>query len=129
MKQAAAFKYKSVLLIDDDAIHSFITERLLKAYLFSKEVIVHENSNNALDYLKQMQGKKMPDYIFLDICLPVIDGFEFLSEFENLSPPCQSKVVVLTASIAPEDKERAKEFKCVVDWIAKPLSEDALMLL
>ncbi len=129
MKQAASFKYNSVMIIDDDAIHCFITERLLQGYLFSKEIIAHENSKDALDYLKQMQGKKMPDYIFLDICLPVIDGFEFLSEFEKLSPPCQSKVVILTASIAPEDKEKAKEFKCVVDWMAKPLSEDALMLL
>ncbi len=129
MKQAAAFKYNSVLLIDDDAIHSFITERILQGCFFSKEVVAFANPVNALDYLKQIQNEKMPDYIFLDIFLPVFDGFEFLSEFEKISPPCHSKVVILTASIAPEDKERAMAFKCVVNWISKPLSEATLMLL
>jgi CheY-like chemotaxis protein len=123
-------RYQSVLLIDDNEIDNFINERMISTSGFSKQVIVKNSCDAALDYLKNHQDDliNLPDVIFLDLNMPGKDGFAFLNEFEKLSPTARGKckIVVLSSSISPDDINKASTNPYVFKYVNKPLSEKYL---
>ncbi|TAH42845.1 MAG: response regulator [Bacteroidetes bacterium] len=124
------FKFERVLLIDDNDIDNFINERMITTNMFSKTVIIKNSAESALQFLKENEGNDaaMPQLIFLDLNMPVIDGFGFLEEFEKLSEKVRknAKVIVLSSSISPEDINRASTNQYVVKYVNKPLNEKYL---
>jgi CheY-like chemotaxis protein len=124
------FKFQRVLLIDDNDIDNFINERMITTNQFSKEVIVKNSAEAALQYLKDNEGNAdlLPELIFLDLNMPVMDGFGFLAEFEKFSEVIRknAKVIVLSSSISPEDINRASTNPYVVKYVNKPLNEKYL---
>ena len=127
-------RYRKVLLIDDNEIDNFINERMITSSHFSKEVIVKNSADAALDFLKTLtDSSDFPEIIFLDLNMPVKDGFGFLSEFELLPEGIRnsSKIVVLSSSISPDDINKASTNSHVFKYVNKPLSEkylDAIIL-
>jgi CheY-like chemotaxis protein len=73
--------------------------------------------------------KVLPDVIFLDIDMPLMDGFQFLDEFENLSLVTRKKcrIVMLTSSINPQDFNRSKKYPNVKMYLNKPLSHESIL--
>ncbi len=127
-------RFRKVLLIDDNEIDNFINERMITSSHFSKEVIVKNSADAALDFLRGLnQQADYPEIIFLDLNMPVKDGFEFLTDFELLPDEIKntSKIVVLSSSISPDDINRASTNTHVFKYVNKPLSEkylDAIIL-
>ena len=70
----------------------------------------------------------LPQLIFLDIDMPLMDGFQFLDEFGNLSDKTQEKcsIIMLTSSISPADVNRSKKYDYVRKYINKPLTLENL---
>lgn len=128
------FKYKSVMLIDDNDIDNFINEKMIKSSYFSENVHIHTSVKSALEFFKNLSSIKniphglIPNYIFLDINMPILDGFHFLEEFNNFSYGFvpKIKIVMLTTSLNPSDLEKTKSYKNVVNYLYKPLIEDDL---
>lgn len=127
--KAPSTRFKSVMLIDDNDIDNFINEKMIKANAFASNVYVHTSSKSALEFLKNIEILKaypselLPSYIFLDINMPIMDGFYFLEQFEKFSEEFRSsvKIAMLTTSSNESDMERVKPFKNVVAFINKPL--------
>ncbi len=120
------YKFDSVLLIDDNDIDNFINERMITTNHFSSRVIVKNSGEEALKFLRDhASGTDLPKIIFLDLNMPVMDGFAFLEEFEKLPDnlKAQCKVIVLSSSISPEDINRASTNQYVVKYVNKPLNE------
>lgn len=130
-KKTSQFLHKAVMLIDDNDIDNFINEKIIKGYFFAENVYVHSSSKSALEFLKNLEILKdappelIPGFIFLDINMPIMDGFHFLDEFEKFPKDFRSliKIVMLTSSINQSDVERAKQFKHVFKFLHKPLTE------
>lgn len=119
------------MLIDDEPIDNFINERLIQLSEFDVEVQILSSGMRALDYFKSVVADnrftKLPDYIFLDIHMPIMDGYQFLDSFLLLSPAFQNiKVVILTASINPTDKERSIKYSQIIAHYHKPLTSEQL---
>jgi len=113
------------VLIDDSDIDLFIQRRFLEVYNFSNQLFLYKSADEALDWLKNINGDTPPDVIFLDLNMPETDGFSFLKNFLELPEKVttKSKIVVLTSSNNMKDREQAFTFNNVIQFITKPLKQ------
>lgn len=113
------------MLIDDSEIDLFIHRRFLDLCHFSKELISCKSAESALDLLKNPHSEAPPDVIFLDLNMPVMDGFSFLSQFMELSSKIRNhtRIVVLTSSNSAADRQQVFLYKNVIEMITKPLKQ------
>ena len=118
--------YKICLLIDDNYIDNFVTRRILESGHFAEEIIVRQSPAEAIDSLRS--GKIKPDVIFLDIRMPLMNGFEFLQEYDKLDAESKSaeKIFMLSSSLDPTDYKRSTENKYITQFIHKPLTQKIL---
>ncbi|MFN8393593.1 MAG: response regulator [Bacteroidia bacterium] len=123
-------KLNHVLLVEDDDTINFYNEFLLTSRGLTDSVSVAENGREALEYLsKAGNGEaQVPDLILLDINMPVMNGFEFIEQYERLPEHWKSKilVVMLTTSLHPDDMNRAKQHPVIAEYFYKPLMETKL---
>lgn len=123
-------RFEQVLLVDDNEIDNFINERIITSSGFSANVTVKFSADSALDYLREVSNDPalIPDVIFLDLNMPVKDGFGFLADYATISDAIKSKakVIVLSSSISPDDINRASVNPHVYKYLNKPLSEKYL---
>lgn len=113
------------MLIDDSEIDLFIHQRFLELCNFSKELVAHKSAESALDWLRNLNGAEPPNIIFLDLNMPVVDGFSFLKLFSQLPEKIRkgSRIVVLTSSNSVTDREQVFLFDNVIHMITKPLKQ------
>lgn len=113
----------NTLLIDDDTIGVFLTERLLKREGFSESIAAFESAQDALDFLHSAPPAALPRVIFLDLNMPVMDGWDFLRALQPLEPRLLARchIYILTSSLAHADADRIHEFPLVAGLIHKPL--------
>ena len=118
------------MLVDDDQNDNFFHEREIKKINPLITVIEKTTGLDGLEYLKSNKKNKevVPDLIFLDINMPVLDGWDFLEKYNQLDKELQDLVVIIMLSTSgyPEDIERAMSYSCVSDYIIKPLTKEKL---
>lgn len=121
---------KLILLIDDDEATNFLHKIMINDAGCSEQIQVCKNGKEAIEYLTNaIEGKfPQPDLIFLDINMPVMNGWEFLEEYQKLNEQQKAKMVLmmLTTSINPDDYEKSKEYPDVAGFRNKPLNTDML---
>lgn len=122
------------LLIDDSEIDLFVHRRFLELCQFSNELISYRSAESALEWLQNLNGDVPPSVIFLDLNMPVVDGFAFLKHFSKLPNKIKehARIVILTSSNSPADREQVFMFKNVIQMITKPIKQadvDALRQL
>lgn len=118
---------KKLFLVDDDEIFRTAAEVLIKSLGLAEEVVPLENGLLAYDALMAFENTpdQLPEVLFLDINMPVMNGWELLEELK-LAPGIIRKKVqihILTSSIAPEDLNLSKTYGFIKGYITKPLTE------
>ena len=114
-----------IFLIDDDQTANFINEMQIKRFSNNFNIQTFVNAKNALSTLKN--GIAIPEFIFLDINMPEMDGWDFIQKFQELN--LSSKIVLVTSSLDPIDKIKAKSIEGVVSFIEKPMVKKDLVPL
>ncbi len=125
------------MLIDDSEIDNFINYKIIEGCYFSENIHIHTSGKSALEFLNNLlktlnvSSSILPEIIFLDINMPLMDGFQFMDELDrtigtaNYSP----QIIFLTTSINPSDTEKANKYKRVIKYVNKPLNEMILASL
>ncbi len=121
----------SILLVDDDEINNFISIKLIKKAMNNTNISACLNGKFAIDELLEIQKTdpdKLPDFILLDINMPIMNGWEFLDEYKrlNLDPLGKSKIYIISSSVFSNDISKARSYPLVKNFISKPLSVDKI---
>lgn len=123
---------KCILLVDDDETTLMLTRIFLES-MSQNDVYSTSNGQEALDFIteKCLQSKdgdkKCPDVVLLDLNMPVMDGYEFLEEFNKSEELGKQniRIVVVSSSDSKRDREKTAQFN-VAGYIVKPLTEEKL---
>ena len=123
-----------ILCVDDDPITLMLCKMVIAKSSFASEIITAQNGEEALNYFDDLklnnlgtEIKKYPSLVFLDLNMPVMDGWEFLDHFskeEYTSAFKNTKVIVLSSTIAPNDIEKSKTYPMVLDFLSKPITKE-----
>lgn len=117
---------RKLLLIDDDEIAVFGICRMLQSYIVNVEVLTFSNGQEALEFIQQnpsiLTGNNI---IFLDLNMPIMDGWQFLEKYPTVLRPEQTAphLYILSSSINDDDRDRAVDSDLVTDYILKPLTK------
>jgi CheY-like chemotaxis protein len=118
-------KFSQVLFVDDDATCNTIGERLIKRLQIADNVNSVLNGKEAIQFI--YMSRECPELIFLDLNMPLMNGYEFLEYFNQSGiDHLKTNIVILTSSSAGEDIERVQEFG-IKYYISKPLLDQNLL--
>lgn len=126
-------RVKNVLLVDDNDADNYVHKRVIEESGCSARIVVKENGKLAIEYIEnELDGSdESPWIVFLDLNMPVMDGWQFLDRFAALPNPARSeiRVVILSASGNPDDKNRADRMPEVSSFVPKPLTANELVAI
>ncbi|MFO0357384.1 MAG: response regulator [Sphingobacteriaceae bacterium] len=128
------YKYNYIMLLDDDELVNFINQKVMETCSFSKNIYVNTSAISALEFIKNLVQIKdnvnslLPEVIFIDINMPLMDGFQFIKSFETINSPKLKdvKLVILTSSVHDLDRLKAEEINKNISFLNKPLTVDML---
>jgi CheY-like chemotaxis protein len=124
-------KVNTTFLIDDDPIYVGAAKYLLKSIDFCHNLRIFENGKKALDELIDIFKFKMqpPDIIFLDINMPVMDGWQFLDELKQYKESSNLLIYIVSSSNDPADLKLAEMHNKEGFYINKPLDTEKLKFI
>ena len=127
-------KTLKVLIIDDDDVSNFIYRKVIENCNFAKKIEDFQRAQQALQYLidNLENFEDFPDLIFLDINMPIMNGWEFLEEYiTRVWPqlPKRSVLCMLSSSVYKEDIGRAESYEQIDEYISKPLTKDHIRMI
>ena len=124
-----------ILLIDDDFTTNYLHKKIISKSEIDLPIEVANNGKEGIDKLlelnKTINDKDTLVLIFLDINMPIMDGWGFLEIFNKIKPTLNfsTNLFIVSSSINPDDEDRAKNDPEVLDYFPKPLTVDRLLKL
>ncbi|MDX2190744.1 MAG: response regulator [Bacteroidota bacterium] len=124
-------QFKNIMLIDDDPINNLISSKTIQIFDPEVSITEYDDPSAALEYLKAQskeRNQNLPDVIFLDINMPVINGWNFLEEYKHLLQYLNKDIelFLLTSSTNHKDMQKAKSFPIITHYISKPLTIEGI---
>ncbi len=119
-----------ICIVDDDDVYKFTLNKTIESQNFANKIMMFSDGEEAIDFLSDNLNdpNNLPDVIFLDINMPIMDGFEFMEEYIKIKPYVGKKIIIymVTSSIDPIDIERSKAISEISDYIVKPIDAKQL---
>lgn len=120
-----------VMLVDDDNINNYINTQIITDLNIASSINVFNNGEEALAYIntKTQGGKPLPPMLLiLDYQMPVMDGMEFMIEYNRLAIPGKEHVAILLLGAGSSQADLDEFIKQgVKDYTEKPLEEETVL--
>jgi CheY-like chemotaxis protein len=125
-----------ILCVDDDPITLMLCKKVIEKVSFAREIITAKNGEEALSYfenkhleIKNGNNPEYPTIVLLDLNMPVMNGWEFLdaylsNEFNKIFP--DTKILILSSTIDPNDMEKSKTYPMVFEFLSKPITVEMM---
>jgi len=114
-----------ILLVDDDRIYQFAARKTIEATGYADSILIYSNGEEAINYLRQSLKNNitLPDVIFLDVNMPIMNGWEFLDEYTRLKRDVSKPVLiyVVSSSVDEFDVNKSRQYDSVKGYIVKPV--------
>lgn len=117
---------KVICIIDDDPIYQILIERIIAMSKTDFKVMRFKNGKEALDAFTLDTTKNLPEIILLDLEMPIMDGWDFMTKIEKL-PTEQTAIYIVSSSISYEDREKAKSFTKIKGYLSKPIDSGKIL--
>ncbi|TPD67286.1 response regulator [Flavobacterium microcysteis] len=115
-----------ICLIDDDPIYQTITKKIIHKSETASKILSFPNGAEAINGLTGLvhQPEEFPDIIMLDIEMPVMDGWNFMEQFQKVKNlfPKEVSIYIVSSSIACSDKERSQNCNGILGYFTKPVT-------
>lgn len=115
-------------IIDDDEIYQFTLARIINHHKLAEKILTFSDGEKGIQFLTENIHTKenIPDIIFLDNNMPIMDGWQFIEEYATLETEIKKKVTIfmVSSSVNPLDIKRAKKINQITDYIIKPIKLD-----
>jgi response regulator RpfG family c-di-GMP phosphodiesterase len=124
-------KPKKFITIDDDGFNNSLCKLIVRRTLGITDVESFTNAEKGLEYIVtsfKINGIQQPTILFLDINMPIMNGWEFLEYFDKLDPIIKRNIFVciLSSSVDSRDRKRAEANSNVYKYLVKPFSSEML---
>lgn len=120
---------RTLLIIDDDPLFRIIARRQINHLFPEMEIMEFEHGKAACEFLKSNRLETNKAKVFLDINMPVMNGWEFLDACRAQVKKPVMDIYIITSSVDESDKLKAKSYSMVKDYIEKPLSKEFIQSL
>lgn len=117
---------KRIVLIDDDSTTNYLNKLIIERAGLVDEVLTFESGEEALKFFHDSPDENEVSLVLLDINMPVMNAWQFLDQYQAIKGGTSNKIVLLSSSINPADKQMAERKENVLDFKSKPLSVDML---
>ncbi|PZR25580.1 MAG: hypothetical protein DI538_27220 [Azospira oryzae] len=121
---------KNVLVVDDDSVVHLLSERVMSSFNWINKIYKASNGREGLQILDEYcRGLiSLPNLILVDLHMPIMDGFQFIQEFQKMKCLEEKEIltVVISSSIDPMDADRIRALG-VKYHFSKPISYDAIL--
>lgn len=118
------------IIIDDSIFDSRIAEKVIQNVDAGAVVTIFHDATKAFDFLKDLPhlNHMQKRVLFVDIQMPIMNGFEFVESFETLPEEVKSNYILyfITSSMNENDIRRGTSYPSVRRFLNKPLTVDML---
>lgn len=117
------------IVVDDSKLDCFIAEKIIQNTGKCDTVKVFQQATDALLHIKGSTNQEETTIVFVDIQMPVMNGFEFVENFENLPADLKKNyhIYMLSSSINENDIAKVKGYASVKHFLNKPLTNDTIV--
>jgi CheY-like chemotaxis protein len=120
-------------IVDDDIIFQFILTRVINYNKQAEGIITFSDGEKAIQYLidNKATNENIPDIIFLDSNMPIMDGWQFIEEYASIKTEIKKKVVIVmwSSSVNPINIERASKISEISKYIIKPMKLEEVKMV
>ncbi|HEX8517177.1 MAG TPA: response regulator [Bacteroidia bacterium] len=122
-------RLKRIAVVDDEEVFIFLARHAIERTMLVDQISVFKNGAAILNFIRDnlINPHLLPEIILLDLSMPILDGWEFLEEFEKLCLSNPLLIYICSSSISPDDISRAKNLRAVSDYIIKPVTKEKII--
>jgi len=120
-------KIEKIMIVDDNEFDCYITSKIINNLDESIDIMEFNSSLTAIQFLEEFQNspEKLPNLIFLDIYMPIIDGFGFVEKFNTFSDviKAHTKIFILSTTVDDLYINKAKLNSSIL-YSSKPITNE-----